>query len=86
MVAGGPAAGRARGLQPGNGNGIDRIWDFTVAEGGPIMKDKLWFFAGVAPAFVGWVSDRIGRKSLIAVFSIASVARPLPHSTFQARM
>ena len=33
----------------------------------------LFFFAGVAPAFVGWVSDRIGRKSLIVAFSIASV-------------
>lgn len=27
------------------GNGIDRIIDATVAQGGPIMKDKLWFFA-----------------------------------------
>jgi hypothetical protein len=27
------------------GNGIDRIIDATVAQGGPIKKDKLWFFA-----------------------------------------
>jgi MFS family permease len=33
----------------------------------------LYFFAGVAPAFVGWVSDRVGRKSLIAAFSVSSV-------------
>jgi hypothetical protein len=26
------------------GNGIDRIIDATVSEGGPIKKDKLWFF------------------------------------------
>jgi hypothetical protein len=27
-----------------NGNGIDRIIDYTVALGGPIKKDKLWIF------------------------------------------
>ena len=27
------------------GNGIDRILDATVAQGGPIKKDRLWFFA-----------------------------------------
>ena len=26
------------------GNGIDRIMDATVAQGGPIKQDKLWFF------------------------------------------
>jgi MFS family permease len=33
----------------------------------------LYFFAGVAPAFVGWIADRFGHKSLIAVFSVSSV-------------
>ncbi|MBY0496598.1 MAG: carboxypeptidase regulatory-like domain-containing protein [Cyanobacteria bacterium] len=28
-----------------NGNAIDRIVDFTIAQGGPIKKDKIWFFA-----------------------------------------
>jgi MFS family permease len=32
----------------------------------------LFFFAGVAPAVVGWISDRLGHKSLIVVFSVAS--------------
>jgi hypothetical protein len=27
------------------GSGIDRIIDATVSEGGPVKKDKLWFFA-----------------------------------------
>ena len=31
-----------RGLTAGNA--IDRIIDYTVALGGPIKKDKLWFF------------------------------------------
>ncbi|MGC4083962.1 MAG: carboxypeptidase regulatory-like domain-containing protein [Vicinamibacterales bacterium] len=34
---------RAQNLK--TGNGIDRIIDATVAQGGPIAKDKLWFFA-----------------------------------------
>ena len=34
----------------------------------------LYFFAGVAPAFVGWIADRFGHKSLIAAFSVSSVA------------
>lgn len=34
----------------------------------------LYFFAGVAPAFVGWIADRFGRKNLIAAFSVSSVA------------
>jgi hypothetical protein len=33
----------ARGLK--NGNRIDHIYDFNVGLGGPIVRDKLWFFA-----------------------------------------
>jgi len=33
---------RARGL--GAAGGIDRIYDFNVGVGGPIKRDKLWFF------------------------------------------
>jgi hypothetical protein len=34
---------RAAGLQ--SGNAIDRIIDATFSQGGPIRKDRLWFFA-----------------------------------------
>ena len=34
---------RAKNLTAGNA--IDRIADYTASLGGPIMKDKLWFFA-----------------------------------------
>ena len=34
----------------------------------------LFLFAGIAPAFVGWISDRFGYKSLIIVFSCLSFA------------
>ena len=33
----------------------------------------LYFFAGVAPAFVGWIADRFGHRSLITGFSFSSV-------------
>lgn len=33
----------------------------------------LYFCAGVAPAFVGWIADRFGHKSMIAAFSGSSV-------------
>lgn len=33
----------------------------------------LFLFAGAAPAVVGWISDRIGHKLLIVVFSLLSV-------------
>jgi MFS family permease len=33
----------------------------------------LFLFAGMAPAFVGWISDRFGHKPLIMAFSSASV-------------
>src|SRR6476620_5373760 len=33
------------GVKPNSGSGIDRIIDATVSEGGPIKKDKLWFFS-----------------------------------------
>jgi FSR family fosmidomycin resistance protein-like MFS transporter len=32
----------------------------------------LFLFAGIAPAFVGWISDRFGYKSLIILFSFLS--------------
>ena len=35
---------RHQGPRPHAGNAIDRIIDYTFALGGPIMKDKLWFF------------------------------------------
>lgn len=34
---------RARGLTVGNR--VDKIWDLNPAVGGPIRRDKLWFFA-----------------------------------------
>ena len=34
----------------------------------------LFLFAGIAPAFVGWISDRFGYKSLVILFSFLSFA------------
>ncbi|HXV80516.1 MAG TPA: MFS transporter [Candidatus Binatia bacterium] len=46
--------------------------NFSAGVAGAYMS-LLYFFAGVAPAFVGWVADRFGRKNLIAAFSVSSV-------------
>jgi MFS family permease len=32
----------------------------------------LFLFAGIAPAFVGWISDRFGHRLLITIFSLLS--------------
>ena len=37
------AEARARGLA--SGDSLNKVWDLNVSEGGPIRKDKLWFFA-----------------------------------------
>jgi MFS transporter, FSR family, fosmidomycin resistance protein len=45
----------------------------SAAATGAYMS-MLFLFAGMAPAVVGWVSDRFGHKRLIVVFSLLSVA------------
>jgi hypothetical protein len=37
------ADARAKGLAAPDS--LNKVWDFNVAEGGPLRKDKLWFFA-----------------------------------------
>jgi len=39
-----PSTGQPMGLQ--TGNPITKQYDFNVSLGGPILKDKLWFFVG----------------------------------------
>jgi MFS family permease len=41
----------------------------------------LFLFAGIAPAFVGWISDRVGHKLLIVIFSVLSAVAiaAIPH-------
>ena len=29
---------------PPAGNAVDRIIDFTASQGGPVKRDKVWFF------------------------------------------
>src|SRR3954463_14795746 len=36
---------RAQGLAAPDS--LNKVWDFNVSEGGPIRKDKLWFFASL---------------------------------------
>src|SRR6266545_1241564 len=55
-----------KGLQ--TGNSTDRIVDYTFAEGGPIKKDKLWFFTSARYISVNnFISDTFfadGKKGL----------------------
>jgi MFS family permease len=44
----------------------------SAAAAGAYMS-ILFLFAGAAPALVGWISDRLGHKLLIVVFSMLSV-------------
>lgn len=46
--------------------------EFSAGAVGAYMS-LLFLFAGVAPPFVGWVADRLGRQSLIVAFSASSV-------------
>lgn len=46
---------------------------FSAGLAGAYMS-VLFLFAGLAPAFVGWLSDRFGYKSLIMLFSVLSFA------------
>jgi len=39
-----------------------------------VYMSILFLFAGIAPPFVGWISDRFGYKSLIILFSFLSFA------------
>jgi outer membrane receptor protein involved in Fe transport len=39
-------------------NNLSAIGDFGATLGGPILKDKLWFFAGVAPSFSNYTHTR----------------------------
>ncbi|XXF79519.1 TonB-dependent receptor [Myxococcaceae bacterium GXIMD 01537] len=39
-------------------NELKAIGDFGATLGGPIIKDKLWFFAGIAPSFARYTHTR----------------------------
>jgi MFS transporter, FSR family, fosmidomycin resistance protein len=45
--------------------------NLPAASAGAYMS-ILFLFAGIAPAFVGWISDRFGQRLLIMVFSFIS--------------
>ncbi len=44
-------------------NNIDYDTELGVALGGPIIKDKLWFFFGVSPQLQGATVDKITRRN-----------------------
>ncbi len=46
-------------------NSLTAMGDFGATLGGPILKDKLWFFAGVAPSFSRYNHQRSINRLLI---------------------
>jgi outer membrane receptor protein involved in Fe transport len=46
-------------------NSLTALGDFGATLGGPILKDKLWFFAGVAPSFSRYNHQRSVSRLLI---------------------
>jgi hypothetical protein len=70
---------QALGVKPNAGNGIDRILDLTVAQGGPIKKDKLWFFASAryfsVNNFIANTFDANGDRGIDDQFIRSGLAR-----------
>jgi hypothetical protein len=61
------------------GNATDRIIDFTFAEGGPIMRDKLWFFGSAryysVNNFIGGSYYRDGSQAIDDQFIKSALLR-----------
>ena len=70
-----------------------RIWDFNVAEGGPIKHDRLWFFASyrdwgvhqyIANSFYGWGPKGPGADA--AIFGTHSGAQTIDNASIRSGM
>jgi hypothetical protein len=70
-----------------------RIWDFNVAEGGPIRRDRLWFFTSyrdwgvyqyIANSFYGWGPK--GPGSDAAIFGTPSGSQTVDDASIRSGM
>ncbi len=50
-------------------NSLTALGDFGATLGGPILKDKLWFFAGVAPSFSRYNHQRAVNRFLTETYT-----------------
>jgi hypothetical protein len=76
-----PDAAIARGSAP-NSNGVKRVFDYGVGVGGPIVKDRLWFYS----ANRYWGSDAYGanlyyNKSTVFYQYVPDLSRPASTNT-----
>lgn len=77
-----PDAVIARGIRKGS-NEIDRYYDTAVNVGGPIVKDKLWWFATYRQQFNA-VAQPNFRGSLEGLTSDTTLWNPIGKLTYQA--
>src|SRR5262249_8637202 len=61
---------RSRGISVVNS--VDKVWDFNPAGGGPLVKDRLWFYAGLRL----WGSDQNVAGSYLAKDPLAWTFTP----------
>ena len=72
---------QTEGPRPPNASLIDRIYDFNFSQGGPIKKDKLWFFTTArawsvnAPIAGTFVTDGSG-PAIASCLSAAKTSSP----------
>nr|AYA22374.1 GluM [Corallococcus sp. EGB] len=57
-------------------NALSNLGDFGATLGGPILKDKLWFFAGFAPSF-----QRYQHTRALNAFQLTAPFDPTPGAT-----
>ena len=78
-----PTTSSARGLRASAG--INRIYDFNLALGGPIKRDKLWFFGSARAWSVDApIADTFFAPSGTTYAAHPPAARPAPRSANRA--
>ena len=73
---------RAGDVTGGSGTSLKNLGDFGGTLGGPLVKDKLWFFAGVAPALTRWEQTRAPTGDPRTVFADQRAVQALGKLTY----
>jgi len=65
-------------------NSVDKLWEFNATVGGPVLKDKLWFFGGAMNRgkYIR-IADRYWNKTQGSPFYTPDLSRPAVNPTEQ---